>query len=139
MTHTHLYSIEDVRKTYEKIHDHRRTSEVIKNHSLNKDDIRGIALEGMDLSKITEVLDLGCGYGFFTEALKERLPANTRITGVDIIDAHNRASFLDTVSAFGYSGEFVHMDAGAFIHETPGSSFDLIIASYSLYFFAHLI
>ncbi len=138
MVKHHLYSTEDIKKTYESIQSHIRTKHIILNYSKNAGDIRKVALEGLDLSKVRRVLDLGCGYGFFTESLKGLLKKGTTIVGMDLIDENNRDSFLTTVAEMGYRGEFIAENANS-IKTMEDSSFDLIIASYSLYFFPYLI
>jgi ADP-ribose pyrophosphatase YjhB (NUDIX family)/SAM-dependent methyltransferase len=138
MAQNHLYSTEDIKKTYESIQNHIRTKHIILNYSKNAEDIRKIALDGLDLSRVRRVLDLGCGYGFFTESLKGLLKRGTSILGMDLIDENNRDSFLTTVAEMGYRGEFIADNANS-IKTMEDSRFDLIIASYSLYFFPHLI
>lgn len=133
-----VYSHEDIRNTYEHIRDHIRTKHIIVQYAQNQQDIREVALKDLDLSGIKHVLDIGCGYGFFTEKLKGRLHEGARIVGIDVVDKHNRDAFLQTLEAIGYQGDFIHAQAD-FIRNLPDSSFDLVIASYSLYFFPHLI
>jgi len=138
MTKNHLYSAEDIKRTYESIQNHKRTKHIILNYSKNGGDIRKVALDGLDLSKVRRVLDLGCGYGFFTESLKGLLKKGAFIVGMDLIDGRNRDSFLTTVAGMGYRGEFIADNANS-IKTMGDSSFDLIITSYSLYFFPHLV
>ena len=100
MAKNHLYSTEDIKKTYESIQNHIRTKHIILNYSRNAGDIRKIALEGLDLSRVKRVLDLGCGYGFFTESLKGLLkndPKNHRLY-TEIADCY--MSLGDKSSAF---------------------------------------
>lgn len=132
-----LYSTDDIRKTYEIIHDHKFTREIIARYSRNKADVRTVALAGVNLSQCRTALDLGCGYGLFVEKLRGRLPREASITGVDVIES-NRAAFLRTVEDIGYTGSFIKGPADL-IRDMPAASFDLIVASYSLYFFPHLI
>jgi ADP-ribose pyrophosphatase YjhB (NUDIX family)/SAM-dependent methyltransferase len=138
MEENHPYSIEDIKKTYESVQNHLRTKHIILNYSQNNEDIREIAVKGLDLSGVKRVLDLGCGYGFFTEKLEGLLDEGVHITGVDLIDEGNRESFLNTIFSMGHRGEFIAESANL-IKNMEDSSFDLIIASYSLYFFPHLI
>ncbi|TFG38355.1 MAG: NUDIX domain-containing protein [Syntrophobacterales bacterium] len=138
MENIHLYTIDDIKRTYESIQNHVRTKRIILNYSQNTGDIREVALEGLDLSRVRNVLDMGCGYGFFTESLKGLLKEETHIVGMDVIDHKNRESFLTTVTNMGYKGDFIAENANR-IKTMEDSSFDLVIASYSLYFFPHLI
>jgi len=132
-----LYSSDDIRRTYEIIHDHKFTKEVITRYSRNIQDIRGIALEGLDLSRCRTVLDLGCGYGLFVERLRNRVSAEAAVIGLDILES-NRSAFLHTLEANDLKGDFIKGGADL-IRTFPDASFDLVIASYSLYFFPHLI
>ncbi len=137
MNRTPLYSLEDITETYDKVHDHRITKNIISKYSTNRCDVREIALSDIDLTWVSNVLDLGCGYGLFEEKLKGRLAYNASIAGIDIADA-NKAPFLTTVKDCGYSGIFIGKEADV-IRTIKSRTYDLIIASYSLYFFPHLI
>jgi SAM-dependent methyltransferase len=132
-----LYSLEDIAETYEKVHDHKFTKNIISKYSTNRCDVREIALSDIDLSWVNTVLDLGCGYGLFEEKLKGRLAHNASIAGIDIVDA-NEVPFLKIVKDCGYSGIFIS-DGADVIRTIKSRTYDLIIASYSLYFFPHLI
>lgn len=133
-----LYSQKDIQNTYETIQEHMQTRNIIREHALNQQDIREVALDSLDLSGMKRVLDLGCGYGFFTEKLRGRLADGAHILGIDLVDRQNRAVFLKTVEEIGYRGEFIRSQADV-IKDMDESRFDLVIASYSLYFFPHLI
>ncbi|MCU0575300.1 MAG: class I SAM-dependent methyltransferase [Desulfobacterota bacterium] len=133
-----LFSHEDIRKTYEELAWHRRSKDIIQEYALNLKDIRDVALEGIDATKAAAVLDLGCGYGFFTEKLTGRLRPGAKIIGIDVVNHSNRQTFLDTVTLMGYSAAFIQGSADM-IRDMADASFDLVIASYSLYFFPHLI
>jgi SAM-dependent methyltransferase len=133
-----LFSYEDIRKTYEEVDWHRRCKDIIQEYALNTKDIRDVALEGVDLSHVHRVLDLGCGYGFFTERLCGRLNSQAHITGIDVIEKNNRDSFLRAVNQMGYTGTFIQGSADI-ITDMAQESFDLVIASFSLYFFPHMI
>jgi ubiquinone/menaquinone biosynthesis C-methylase UbiE len=133
-----LYSHEDIRNTYEIIREHKLARKIIQKYAVNSLDIREVALGNLDLSKVKSVLDLGCGYGFFIEKLEGRLHEEARVLGLDTVERENRAVFLETVKAVGYQGEFIHAQADC-IRGMHDSSFDLVTASYSLYFFPHII
>lgn len=137
MTGWHAYSAEDIRKSYEKISDHKRLRKIIRKYSLNTVDVRDAALAGMDLSRVKTVLDLGCGYGFFTEKLAGLLRDDVTITGMDLLES-NRSSFLETIASMGYRGVFI-AGKSDLLKEIEPCTYDLIIASYSLYFFPHLV
>jgi len=133
-----LFSYEDIRKTYEEVDWHRRSRSIIQEYALNTEDIRDAALTGLDLSQASDVLDLGCGYGFFTERLKGRLNTKAKIIGIDVVNKSNSETFMKTVTNMGYTGNFIQ-DSADIIVDFEDASFDLVIASYSLYFFPHLI
>lgn len=69
-------------------------------------------LQGLDLRDKTDVLDLGCGYGFFIEKLKGRLSPRVLVTGIDLVE-ENREAFLHSVGATGYKGAFIQGTADA--------------------------
>jgi ubiquinone/menaquinone biosynthesis C-methylase UbiE len=137
MNYNPLYSADDITKTYEKVHDHKLTKNIISLYSTNRVDVRELALSGLDLTGILKVLDLGCGYGLFDEKLKGRLSVHAEITGVDIVES-NKENFLKTVTESGYIADFINAEADV-IKTFQDGVFDLVIASYSLYFFPHLI
>jgi len=132
-----LFTQEDLRKTYEHTGNHIITKNVIVKYSQNPRDVRDVALENLDLTYVKSVLDLGCGYGFFIMKLHGRLDKEAKITGIDIIE-NNKKLFLQTIQAIGYNGIFIK-GAADHIRSLPSASYDLVIASYSLYFFPHLI
>jgi ubiquinone/menaquinone biosynthesis C-methylase UbiE len=137
MIHDALYSSSEITKTYEQVHDLLLTRYIIKTYSTNKNDIRDISLAGMNLTKVKRVLELGCGYGFFIEKLKGMLHDSAVIIGIDMVE-NNREPFLHSVASIQYKGEFITGQA-EIIREMTNESFDLIITSYSLYFFPHLM
>lgn len=132
-----LFSDSDICETYRDVYDLLVTRHIIRHHSSNGDDIRTLALEGLDLSGCQTVLELGCGYGFFVEALQFRLHPGAEISGIDLVES-NREPFLHSVHAAGYRGKFIHGYAST-ISSFPQSSVDMIVASYSLYFFPEVL
>lgn len=116
---------------------HLVTAEIIRTHSTNRRDIREVALEGIDLSKAGEILELGCGFGFFTESLKGRVAPGACVTGVDVVKGYETA-FLEACARAELTGTFVHGDA-SLIGDFEDRSFDAAICSYSLYFFPYII
>ncbi|MGC9323759.1 MAG: class I SAM-dependent methyltransferase [Desulfomonilia bacterium] len=133
-----LFSHVDIKNTYEQIDDHRHTSMLIQRYAANSRDIRDVALEGLNLEACERVIDLGCGYGFFTEKLKGRLAPSATIVGIDVVNRSNREAFKATVSSMSYRAEYIQ-DSADIIVDMDDASWDLAIASYSLYFFPHLI
>jgi len=116
---------------------HQNISDIIRRHSTNRADVRDVFLAGLDLSRVKEVLDLGCGFGFTTQALAPRLAPDAAIVGVDAC-ARNEAPFLETVSRSARRARFVHRRLEKRL-DWPDRSFDLVVASYALYFFPQLL
>jgi len=116
---------------------HQRIGEIIRRFSTNKNDIRQTALKHLDLSNCRNVLELGCAFGAFTEALKGKLQKDAKITGLDIL-AEYEPFFLEACRRAGYAGVFSANGVEQII-KYPAASFDLIICSYALYFFPGLI
>ena len=116
---------------------HREIADLIRKHSTNKNDVREVAIDGLNLSDCREILDLGCGFGFFTEMLKGRVHPQAIVTGVDVVGGYERV-FLDTCMEAGFVGRFLG-GSSSLIKKLPVRSFDLILCSYALYFFADLI
>jgi SAM-dependent methyltransferase len=116
---------------------HQRIGQIIRRFSTNKDDVRQTALKNLDLSDRRNVLELGCAFGAFTEALKGRLHPRAKITGLDML-AEYESFFLDACRRAGYAGEFFAGGVEQII-KYPTASYDLIICSYALYFFPDLI
>ncbi len=94
-------------------------------------------LNQADLSSCQNVLELGCAFGAFTEALKDKLHPEAKITGIDIIPEY-KPFFLEACRRAGYSGYFSSSGIDR-IKKYPADSFDLVICSYALYFFPDMI
>jgi SAM-dependent methyltransferase len=116
---------------------HAAVSRLIRDHSTNPTDVREWALGDRDLSDLRRVLDLGCGYGFMAEALAPRLHPRAVITGVDALPV-NRAPFLERAQGRGHRASFERLDLTHGL-PWPQGSFDLVVSSYSLYFFPQLV
>ncbi|MCD4684149.1 MAG: class I SAM-dependent methyltransferase [Bacteroidales bacterium] len=112
-------------------------SQIIKKHLTNKLDIRDIALNGLDLSKVRKIIDLGCGCGFFTHGLKGRVHKDAEITG---IDRHPKCKqlYLKACDDVDIKGKFLGRGISV-IEEIEDNSVDIIICSYALYFFPDYI
>lgn len=126
-----------IHQVFHNVQKHQHIETLIRQFSSNKEDIRLTALNQADLSNCRSVLELGCAFGAFTEALKGRLHPDASITGLDMI-AEYEPFFLEACKRAGYSGKF--SPAGVLsIKKYPPVSFDLIICSYALYFFVEMI
>ena len=116
---------------------HRLAAGIVKRHSTNPQDIRLLALKKLDLTLFRNILDLGCGFGFFTEALKGLVHAEARVTGIDIVREYEPL-YLDTCRRAGLKGSFQAMGVSS-LKKHPQRSFDFVLCSYALYFFPEII
>lgn len=126
-----------IRKVFRDVQKHLAIAQLIRRFSTNKEDIRKTALSQVDMSECENVLELGCAFGAFTEALQNRLHPDAIITGVDIIPEY-KPFFLDACRRAGYTGSFSSAGIDRIKKYHP-ASFDLIICSYALYFFPEII
>lgn len=126
-----------IRKVFRDVQKHLAIAQLIRRFSTNKEDIRKTALKQVDLSHCQNILELGCAFGAFTEALKNKLHPGATITGIDII-AEYRPFFLDACRRAGYQGTFSSSGIEQIRKYSP-DSYDLVICSYALYFFPHMI
>ncbi|MCD4746925.1 MAG: class I SAM-dependent methyltransferase [Bacteroidales bacterium] len=116
---------------------HITSSEIILAHSTNKNDIREIALKNLNLLSSKNILDLGCGFGFFTRALKNKVCPDATITGLDCFKEYKN-KFLNSCTESGFKGKFNSSGISA-LNKFESNSFDLILCSYALYFFPESI
>lgn len=109
---------------------HKKIGSIIKNHSKNKEDIREKIQETIDFRAYHRLLDVGCGYGWFIEALPEGFDF---IMGIDCND-ENEHVFLKLGKKKAKKVKFIKLFLPAKI-DMPSNYFDLIVSAYSLYFF----
>lgn len=128
---------ENIRRVFQDVQKHRLIGQLIRRFSTNKDDIRIKTFQGIDLSNGREVLELGCAFGAFTEALKGRLHQSAQIRGIDIIPEYKKY-FLEACRRAGYEGTFSAAGVEE-IKKYSDDAFDLVLCSYALYFFPHII
>jgi SAM-dependent methyltransferase len=121
-------------KSYADLISHRKIGELIRKHSENKEDIRDIAKRSIKWNKTHTVLDIGCGYGWFEEALEGEIDF---ILGADCL-VENKAGFLKAAERIAKKAVFEQLRLPVPI-EAPSDSVDLIISAYSLYFFPETI
>ena len=124
-------------KVFRDAEKHRVIADIISRHLSNKDDIRRQAFNSLNLSGSRSILDLGCGFGFFTEALKNRVHAKAKIIGVDKYPEYEWFYFQSCEKA-GVKADFLSKGIKV-IEQMDDHSFDLIICSYALYFFPETI
>jgi SAM-dependent methyltransferase len=117
-------------KSYADLGFHKTIGALIRHHSENKEDVREVAKGLFDFAKVRDMLDLGCGYGWFEESLKNGIHS---ILGIDCLEA-NEKGFLSIANRVASEACFKRMLLPAPIDVDP-ESFDFIISAYSLYFF----
>lgn len=116
---------------------HEAASNLIRKHSTNPRDVRELALEHHDLSEVRAILDLGCGFGYMAEEVARRAHARAVVTGVDA-HAANWRPFLRRVRSAGREARFRRMRIERALPFGAGE-FDLVVCSYSLYFFVEVL
>ncbi len=126
-----------IHQVFRKVRQHRLVEQMIRQFSSNKDDIRITALNRVDLTSCRNVLEPGCAFGAFTEALKGRLHPDAHIAGLDIVPEYE-PFFLEACGRAGYSGAFSPFGVKA-IKNYPAGTFDVVICSFALYFFIDII
>jgi ubiquinone/menaquinone biosynthesis C-methylase UbiE len=134
---TELLDKKKIHKVFRNVQKHRLIEQLIRQFSTNKEDIRKKALTQTDLSFCENVLELGCAFGSFTEALKDRLHPAAKINGLDIVPEY-KPFFLEACKNAGYTGTFSSSGINS-IKKYPAATFDLVICSFALYFFAEMI
>ena len=121
-------------ESYKDVGFHKRIGLLIKDRSENKEDIREVACKALGRRDVSRMLNLGCGYGWFEEAIQKRLDL---IMGVDVHE-ENRDDFLRAARRVSATSLFVRSKLPAPI-DVPSGFFDLIVAIYSLYFFIGML
>ncbi|MFO7614050.1 MAG: NUDIX domain-containing protein [Bacteroidales bacterium] len=116
---------------------HIRISGIIRDQLAHDHDVRNVALEGLDLSACRKILDIGCGFGFFTAGLAGRMGPGAEITGIEQYEDY-REPYLKAARKAGLKGRFIP-DGIAVLENIEENAFDLVICSYSLYFFPEII
>lgn len=116
---------------------HEAISHIIRRYSTNRTDVRSEALQGIDLTGVGRLLDLGCGFGFMIDALADTISPEAEVIGMDMHPS-NREAFLSRAEAAAGSARFVCRQLDSQL-DFPGQSFDAVIASYSLYYFPRVI
>ena len=126
--------MENIIKSYSDLHAHRVIGELIKKYSENKEDIRETAKKALGWNAVHSILDLGCGYGWFEDALDTGFDV---ILGIDCLD-ENEPGFLKAAQRIARKAMFKNMHLPGPI-EMPADYFDLVVSAYSLYFFPEVI
>lgn len=128
------FSLEKVFKDARK---HQEIAKIIKSHLVNRSDIREMAFGDLDLTDSKDILDLGCGFGFFTQALKGRVHPEAMVTGIDRHPEYEWF-FFQSCDKAGIKADFKSKGI-EHINNFRDNAYDLILCSYALYFFPESI
>jgi SAM-dependent methyltransferase len=116
---------------------HLAAAAAIRRRSTNPVDVLSFALDGQDLAGVRDLLDLGCGPGRASAAAAARCHPSCRVVGLDACAA-NGPHFLASIARTGRPAGFRALtldDAIPF----PAEAFDLVLATWSIYYFVGLI
>lgn len=116
---------------------HRNAAELIMKRSSNRIPVQEAALKGLYFDKTLNVLDVGCGGGFFTLYLIDRLKPGSFLTGIDIYDVY-RDDFFRRCEKCGFGARFLGGGVDV-LKDMPDKSYDLVLSSYSLFYFPRII
>lgn len=122
--------MKEIIHSYSDLELHKNIGDMIRRHSENKEDIRSIAVNMVDWGGIKNILDLGCGYGWFEDGLSCEIET---ILGIDCLN-ENESSFLRSAGRISKNALFQSCVLPGRI-DMPDKSFDLIVSAYSMYFF----
>ena len=134
LSNNHTGKLADV---FRDVSSHLLVSGIIRDQLTTNIDVREDALKGIDFTDFTRILDIGCGFGFFTGGLAGRLGQEAEVTGIDLHEKY-RKYYLATAKKSGIKGNFIS-EGISVINDFNESTYDLIICSYALYFFPEYI
>ena len=118
---------------------HKEVADIIARHLVNREDIRVVALEGLELLNFKDILDLGCGFGFFTQGLKNKVSQDARFMGIDCHPEYEWFYFQSCEKVGPHHRKKFFSSGCDIIANMGRRSFDLILCSYALYFFPGII
>jgi len=124
-------------KVFQDAEMHQTIAKIIGKHLTSKEDVREKALEDITFNDVKSILDIGCGFGFFTKALSGKVSSEVRITGIDRYEK-NKPHYLKACEKSGIKGNF-NSNGISVIRTYDDHSYDLILCSYALYFFPEYI
>jgi len=123
--------------TFRNVPAHIKISGIIKDQLTHDRDVRHVALEGLDLSGCRKILDIGCGFGFFTAGLTGRVSHEAEVIGIEQYEDY-REPYLNAAKKAGVNGRFISEGISVLEHFDE-NAYDLVVCSYSLYFFPEII
>ena len=126
-----------IRKVFRDAKKHQAIAQLIRRFSTNQKDVRELALSHVNLSHCRRVLELGCAFGAFTEALRGKLHPAAHVTGIDMISEY-KPFFLQACERAGYTGDFFSSGIEK-VKKFRDDDFDVVLCSYALYFFPEII
>ena len=135
--HSSLYNAGDLAEVFSDVSTHMLVSGIIRDQLTNNRDVREEAFKGSAISGCKTVLDLGCGFGFFTGGLAGKVSQDAHVTGIDRYEKY-RDPYLETAEKAGIKGSFISKGIMA-LDDLPANVYDLVICSYALYFFPEYI
>ena len=131
------HTLDRLAEVFRDIDGHKQSSKIIRTYSYNKQDIREVALNGIDFKNVKQVIDIGCGFGFFSEAFCKRGEAGTIISGIDCFEEY-RDIYLQMCLKCGSEAKFYNNGHNALSTFKP-NSVNLVLCSFSLYFFPSVL
>jgi len=127
----------ELAEVFRDVSSHLLVSGIIRDQLTTNLDVREEALKGLDFNGFKKILDIGCGFGFFTAGLSGRISREADVTGIDLHEKY-RKYYLASAEKAGIKGKFIS-EGISVINDFNESSYDLIICSYALYFFPEYI
>ena len=127
----------DLAEVFSDVSTHMLVSGIIRDQLTNSLDVREEAFRGLDLSGCRTVLDIGCGFGFFSGGLAGKLGPDAEITGIDRYEKY-RNPYMETAGKAGLKSNFISEGISA-VNHFDECSYDMVICSYALYFFPDFI
>jgi len=111
---------EDLSEVFRDVSTHMLVSGIIRDQLTTNKDVREEALMGLDLTDCKSVLDIGCGFGFFSSGLEGRLNPDARVTGIDHEERITTKILNKVETILDHDGSFhVSKDDSIFICSKP--------------------